>query len=374
MGDIEPGWYDDTEDPTLARWWDGRAWTTHTLVIADQVPGAEPPPPPAPPTRFPVPPPPHQWLDDPSYEEEAAADPDTYGPIEAPRVEAPWVDQPWPADAPTAVGPQTWGPVRDHFDDGGAWNRLDDGDDGGRDRRFERRRRIETGDETLRDRVAVLPVWVRVGLPILAAVLLVGALASAGTLRSDGDGDQTETADTAGDDRLLGEAADRALEVADVSWFTRQGFLASIPPTCTSLADDDADRVADRVILLGYDPGTAGRLIAGLEAGAEVYCPDEVAAHPTFFDEVFQLVGASDVTTTTTVVPDVTTTITTPTTAPSTTTTRKRATPAPTTPTTQPPATTTPTSQPPATTTPTTPTTQPTTTTTEATTTGGPPF
>ena len=45
-----PGWYNDEDDPLLARWHDGAAWTEHTLVKADWVglgtppsPVAEPP-------------------------------------------------------------------------------------------------------------------------------------------------------------------------------------------------------------------------------------------------------------------------------------------------------------------------------------------
>jgi hypothetical protein len=40
-----PGWYKDRGDPALARWFDGEAWTEHTLVIAEQTPGVRPDPP-----------------------------------------------------------------------------------------------------------------------------------------------------------------------------------------------------------------------------------------------------------------------------------------------------------------------------------------
>src|SRR5690606_36462579 len=46
VGETPPGWYEDQDDPTLARWWDGERWTEHTLVIAEQVPNVQPPPPP----------------------------------------------------------------------------------------------------------------------------------------------------------------------------------------------------------------------------------------------------------------------------------------------------------------------------------------
>jgi hypothetical protein len=45
MTDGTPGWFRDPNDDTLARWHDGKNWTEHTLVIADQAPGVEPEPP-----------------------------------------------------------------------------------------------------------------------------------------------------------------------------------------------------------------------------------------------------------------------------------------------------------------------------------------
>jgi hypothetical protein len=45
MTDGTPGWFRDPNDDTLARWHDGKSWTEHTLVIADQPPGVEPTPP-----------------------------------------------------------------------------------------------------------------------------------------------------------------------------------------------------------------------------------------------------------------------------------------------------------------------------------------
>lgn len=45
MTDGTPGWFRDPNDDTLARWHDGKSWTEHTLVIADQPPGVEPSPP-----------------------------------------------------------------------------------------------------------------------------------------------------------------------------------------------------------------------------------------------------------------------------------------------------------------------------------------
>jgi hypothetical protein len=41
----EPGWYNDEEDPSRARWFDGLAWTEHTIVKADWAGLGKPPSP-----------------------------------------------------------------------------------------------------------------------------------------------------------------------------------------------------------------------------------------------------------------------------------------------------------------------------------------
>lgn len=46
VGAGTPGWYNDEDDPRLARWFDGLRWTRHTLVKADWTGPGRPPPPP----------------------------------------------------------------------------------------------------------------------------------------------------------------------------------------------------------------------------------------------------------------------------------------------------------------------------------------
>lgn len=46
--DVPAGWYPDPASPTSARWWDGTAWTDHTLPLDRIVPVAPPPSPDAP--------------------------------------------------------------------------------------------------------------------------------------------------------------------------------------------------------------------------------------------------------------------------------------------------------------------------------------
>jgi Protein of unknown function (DUF2510) len=40
-----PGWYGDSQDPTVVRWWDGAQWTPHTHPVAPPVLPALPPTP-----------------------------------------------------------------------------------------------------------------------------------------------------------------------------------------------------------------------------------------------------------------------------------------------------------------------------------------
>jgi cell division septation protein DedD len=37
------GWYQDDDDPTLARWWDGERWTEHTIALGDDMAGPSEP-------------------------------------------------------------------------------------------------------------------------------------------------------------------------------------------------------------------------------------------------------------------------------------------------------------------------------------------
>lgn len=41
----EPGWYKDSADDSLARWFDGSTWTEHTVKMSDWAGGGTPPPP-----------------------------------------------------------------------------------------------------------------------------------------------------------------------------------------------------------------------------------------------------------------------------------------------------------------------------------------
>ena len=79
-----PGWYNDEQDPRLARWHDGAGWTDHTMVKADW-PGPGNPPPPG-----------------------VAAGPAPSGPAlgrpDSEPTETPWLEQP-PVPKPRRDGP-----------------------------------------------------------------------------------------------------------------------------------------------------------------------------------------------------------------------------------------------------------------------------
>lgn len=86
----DPGWYKDRTDRSLARWFDGSVWTEHTLVIADQPDGVMPPPPDGPsrpPEPEPAPEPERQ--PEPEQEPESAAEPEPEPAAEPPPAPTP---------------------------------------------------------------------------------------------------------------------------------------------------------------------------------------------------------------------------------------------------------------------------------------------
>jgi hypothetical protein len=337
-----PGWYQDHDDPQLARWWDGERWTEHTLVLDEQDWSTEPEPPA---TRFPVedagatavePVPADGGLGDDVYapirdpwgeEAPAAADPATTAWQQAEH-------DPWATGAATGVAAAA---ASGWDDDGGyRWPGEDPGPRAG-----------------LADRVRDWPTWAKVAVPLAILAVLLLAIALAGALGGD-DSPTSTSSSTTSSIASLGDAAQDALEAAGDGPFTTSTFTTLIPLACQAADDNDPALLSDRISLLGYDSANIAKVIAGLKVGTEEYCPDKMDDAPGLLDQVALTAGAG-VTTSSSIDVSSTTAPTTPSTRPRTTTTRPRTT------TTQPPATTT-TTQPPATT---TTTTEPATTTTE---------
>lgn len=90
MSDV--GWFRDPIDPSLARWHDGTEWTDHTLVIADQPPGAGTPPPPD--LTAPPPPPVDERPPPPAAEPEPDPRPEPPAPRERPKLRYRMDDEP----------------------------------------------------------------------------------------------------------------------------------------------------------------------------------------------------------------------------------------------------------------------------------------
>lgn len=330
MSQSAPGWYQDHDDPRLARWWDGDRWTEHTLVLDEQDWSTEPDPP----TRFPGSGEDTALVETapPAYEE------DIYAPIRDP-----WGNEdPAPATTvwegaaagATVVGAESaWGGTpasaawsEDPYEERGSSSRFVDG----------------------------LPTWAKVGLPL--AVLLVAVIAFAALSGGDDDPDvNTLPSSTTSTSRAnLGDAADAALTRAGTGPFTRSTFTTLIQLACSAAETNDPTALTQRIVQLGYDTDTLAKLMDGLDVGTEAYCPEDMAGAPTLLAAVESAatagasssttgvtVGGSS-TTITTKKPNTTTTTkkpgttTTSTTAPTTTSTT-----APTTTTTQPPSTTT---------------------------------
>ena len=330
MSQSAPGWYQDHDDPRLARWWDGERWTEHTLVLDEQDWSTEPAPPQTG-TRFPTPStgevPVVETLPEGGFEE------DIYAPIRDP-----WGEEEVAEEvAPTAWSSpdEVWGAgVASTIAANPAW------DDGGTDISW-----TQDGRRGGPGGVAGWPTWAKVGLPlgVLALVLLLAGVT--GALGGDDDGGTTTTSSTSSSVLSLGDAAQAALEAAGNGPFTLSTFTTLIPLTCDAASNNTPANLTDRIVLLGYDADTVGKLVSGLRAGTEEYCPGDMAKAPTLLAQVEAAsAGATTSTSTAITLPADSTTTTkksTPTTKKSTTTTKAPTTTAPATTTTAPVTTTT---------------------------------
>jgi hypothetical protein len=339
-----PGWYQDHDDPRLARWWDGERWTEHTLVLDEQDWSTEPDPP-AGATRFPV--------DTGSVTAveatpEAGWEDDIYAPIR----------DPWGDEEPAAAGVDAPTTAWQQPDEPAAW------DESTAAAAAIAAAPVATGwDE---DRWVTpggrrpggyqdWPGWAKIAVPVGALALLLIVLVASGAIGGDDDPVSTSSSSTT-QAPSLADAADAALRAAGNGPFTASTFTTLIPLTCDAAEQSDPSMLTERILLLGYDAETISKLIQGLRAGTDEYCPDDMADAPTLLNQVetAALSGGTTSTSTAVTVPATTATTKKPTTA----TTKKPVT------TTKPPVVTT-TTAPPVTTTapPVTTTTAPATTT-----------
>ena len=335
MSQSAPGWYQDHDDPRLARWWDGERWTEHTLVLADQDWTTEPPAP-AGSTRFPVDTGSVTAVEGTpeSYEEDIYAPiRDPWGedePVVAPVVDPPttaWSDEGAAAwDDSTVAGAATISPTISTGWDEDRW--------------------VAGGPS--RPGVQSWPQWARIALPVGGLAVLLILLVATGVIGGSDDDPITTNSTSTTEAPSLADAADAALRAAGTGPFTASTFTTLIPLTCEAADDNDPAALTERILLLSYDTETISKLVAGLRAGTREYCPDKMAAAPTLLSQVESAALTGGTTSTSAVtVPESTTT-----TKPTTGTTKKPTT------TTKPPTTTT---------------TAPTTTTTQATTTSSTP-
>jgi hypothetical protein len=172
VSETPTGWYQDDEDPSLARWWDGERWTEHTMAVP---PSAEPvdgpsifassaeAPAPAPPiissTRFPLP----GGVVPSDFEPVTEAQP--IAPFEPMEDDHPFFSPEQTPDAGQYRGDWLGAAVPAH-------RRPDDGD----------------RPNDFASRVRAWPVWARIGMPVLAIALIAGlAVAAASSMGSSGN-------------------------------------------------------------------------------------------------------------------------------------------------------------------------------------------
>jgi hypothetical protein len=151
VSETPAGWYRDDDDPQLARWWDGSAWTQDTVAIGDVPEGA-----PAP-TRFPRPEP---------------------------------VADPWALDDDRSDDTSDIGLTADLSALPIAHERLFQPDP--------YRQQWYDGEEqhhppTFGDRVRDWPAWTRVAAPIALVALMVLAVAAASSISSKSQNDTVDT-------------------------------------------------------------------------------------------------------------------------------------------------------------------------------------
>ncbi len=321
MSQSAPGWYQDHDDPRLARWWDGERWTEHTLVLDEQDWSTEPEPP-AGATRFPVDtgsvtaveaPPAAGWEDDiyapirdPWGDEEPAA-----AGVDAPTTAWQQPEEPSTWDDDTAAAAVAVAPVATGWDED---------------------RWITSGGKRpggFQD----WPGWARIAVPVGALALLLIVLVASGAIGGDDDPVSTSASSTT-QPPSLADAADAALRAAGNGPFTASTFTTLIPLTCQAAERSDPSMLTERILLLGYDSETISKLVQGLRAGTDEYCPDDMADAPTLLNQVETAAVSGGTTSTSTVVTVPATTATTK--KPTTNTTKK-----PVTTTTKPPVTTT---------------------------------
>ncbi len=331
MSQSAPGWYQDHDDPRLARWWDGERWTEHTLVLDEQDWSTEPEPP-AGSTRFPVDTGSVTAVEGPP---EGGFEEDIYAPIR----------DPWGDEEPAAVGVDAPTTAWQQPDEPSAWD-----------------------DNTVTAAAAAAPVatgwdedrwvaaggkrpggfqdwpgWAKIAVPVGALALLLIVLVASGAIGGDDDDPVSTSASSTTQAPSLADAADAALRAAGNGPFTASTFTTLIPLTCEAAEQSDPSMLTERILLLGYDPETISKLVQGLRAGTDEYCPDDMAAAPTLLNQVETAAVSGGTTSTSTAVTVPATTATTK--KPTTNTTKK-----PVTTTTKPPVVTT-TTTPPVTTT-----------------------
>lgn len=278
MGVTPPGWYEDQDDPTLARWWDGDRWTEHTLVIAEQVPNVQPPPPPgyAPAGSQAFLEDDDDWnhLEDEGWADATLAGGSIYDPIADPRPSL----EPDPDPAPpTSV-----------FS-------LDDEDPPVFAGTWDVQEPYQPPPRGLADQYRGLPPWMRVAIPsAVALLLLVAVVAIAGALGGDDDGggdDEDTTTTTILDPVRVRSAALVAAREAALPSLTTSTFADLIPIACEAAREDDTRELAAEIRELRLDDPTLDRLLVGLEAGAEDYCPRDMAANADLIDDLYRSLG-----------------------------------------------------------------------------------
>jgi cell division septation protein DedD len=245
-----PGWYRDPGSDRLARWFDGREWTHHTVVMADWRGRGSPPPP-----------------EDRTIVQSSG---DAYVPPG---------DGAWAAPA----GYEDFGPDQgfDQWDNDEADEYVVAGRGG-------------YHAPTLADRYREGPPWFRFGAPaLLLLIVLVAVLAIAGGGDDGGDGVDVDLG-TDGEQRSLDEVIDIAYDEGFPDSVNEAKVGSLITLACNEVGDDDGvETVAAQIQRFNFDGDEVSGATDGLRAGAEAFCPTKVAKDRNFFRDVAVAVGST---------------------------------------------------------------------------------
>lgn len=286
------GWYNDEADPSIARWYDGTGWTSHTMVKAEWAGPGEPPPPES-----------EAWfVDGPEVDRH---DPSLYATVPGlGRNDHDVTEAPLARTATITASP-VLEPGEPRYDEPSRYD--DDGDD------LEMWGARPIGAHYAPDESVFQPHddyeysgypvtragfdWNRYAAPLAGVAALVVALLAFQLVRSDGDDPADDPAQSASAVDTIEGAVERARQGLAVD-VTDGDLKALIRGLCDVADGGSVAPVASDAAIAVRDPADLTALMSAAARGASEYCPDSTAAANGAVDDVVAAAGLQITTTT----------------------------------------------------------------------------